>query len=208
MPINIKKLASSLALGLLLATPAMCADDPNAVDIQKVTFTFNSGDPNPTQMDIYGTGFGATAKPTVTIDGLLPNISLYTNTRITVTLAPPLLAAGNYRITVKSNAKSNGGDDSKKTGIFDATIAPPAPTVTLASLLGNKSCPANTYLSGFDALGGLSCTPLPAPPPSPAPAPSPAPGPNPAPAPAPAPSPAPAPAPAPAPSPAPGPNPV
>lgn len=196
--------SASLALGLLAVAPALRADDSNTLDIQKVTFTFVSGSSNPTQMDIYGSGFGASVKPTVTIDGILPNVSLFTDSRITVTLAPPTLNAGNYRVTVKANSKSNGGDDSKKTGIFDATIAAPAPApVSVATLLGNKSCPANTYLSGFDAAGNLSCTPLPAPTPAPAPAPAPAPSPSPAPAPAPAPAPSPAPAPAPAPAPTP-----
>jgi hypothetical protein len=79
MPSIFNKFSASLALGLLCVAPALRADDDkdkNDIDIQKVTFTFVSGNPNPTQMDIYGSGFGASVKPTVTIDGLLPNVSL------------------------------------------------------------------------------------------------------------------------------------
>lgn len=185
---------AGLAATLWMTAPLLRADDgSNGPSIQKVTFTFTSGSPNATTMDVYGTGFGSAVKPTVTIDGIVPAVALFTDQKITVVLGALNLSSGNYRVTVKSNSKNSGGDDSKKTDTFDATIVGPA---SVLSLVAGKSCPANTYLSGFDSYGAFVCTPLPSPAPSPSPAPAPSP------------SPAPAPAPSPTPSPAPGPNPV
>lgn len=169
--------------------------------ISKITFTFNSGSPFPSTMDIYGSGFG-TVKPTVLIDGFSRNATLFTDQKVTVDVATPRLDPGAYLVTLTPNSKSSSGDDSKKTVTFSASVG--LSPSGLLSLLAGKACPSGNFVTGFDNTGNLVC----APPPAPAPSPSPAPSPAPAPAPSPSPAPAPAPAPSPAPAPAPGPDPT
>ena len=172
-----------MSAALLGSAGRAMAQSGNPPAITKITFTFNSGSTSPSQMDIYGAGFG-TVKPSVTVDGLLPAVIQFTDQRVTVDFGSAILAPGTYLVTLTPNSKSSAGDDSKKTATFAATVG-----MSPASFLAGRACAPNTFLIGFDGSGGLVCQPAaapapasnpsPAPPPSPGPAPAPAPGPDP-----------------------------
>ena len=129
-----RSFASATTLGLFLmlscASAIVRADDGGKQQvpvIEKVTFTFDSGNPSPVQMDIFGKGFGNAFPPAVVLDGLDQSVHSFTDTHITV--APTKIAPGSYvlRVTRASNRrgdkKGDDGDDAdSRTAQFDATI--------------------------------------------------------------------------------------
>ena len=90
--------ARFLGVFLLLATfvpmQGRAEDSKNSSPvIEKVTFTFDSGNPNPVRMDIFGHGFGyGTAG--VNLAGISQTVSSWNDTHVRVT--PTALDAGSY----------------------------------------------------------------------------------------------------------------
>src|SRR5690349_3423514 len=108
--------ASILIYGLLAIAPAsLVAATPPVID--KATFNFTSGNPNPVSLDIYGSNFGALT-PTVTIAGVGQVVAAgHSATFIRINnpnLSLPL--AGIYRGTIVNN--SAGGPVDGRTGEF------------------------------------------------------------------------------------------
>jgi tail collar domain/collagen triple helix repeat protein len=104
----------SLVIGLLVALLAtastLLAEDNKPTKIDKVTFTYDSGNPVPVEMDIFGSGFGSHVTPTVLIDGLQQTVTMFTDTHIAI--APAGISSGAYRLRVVNNghhANENGG---------------------------------------------------------------------------------------------------
>lgn len=113
-----------LFAGLALAAGSaqrLSAKDGKPPIIQKVTFTFTSGNPVPTEMDIFGTGFG-TGKPFVSLDGFTQAVTLFTDTRVTVSPVN-VVDAGSYRLTLTRTPSSEGNG----TAVFDVTIGTVGP---------------------------------------------------------------------------------
>lgn len=120
---------------LLVSAPAsLRADDKDEQKtpiIEKVTFTFDSGNPSPVQMDIFGHGFGNALPPAVVLDGLGQSVHSFTDTHITV--APTKILPGGYvlrvtRASLKRGKDSDkGDDDDSRTAQFDVTIGAVGP---------------------------------------------------------------------------------
>lgn len=116
---------SVVQLILLIALAAipskLLADDDKQVPaIDKVMFTFDAGNPNPVEMDIFGRGFGRHVPPSVVIDGLDQSVTMFTDTHIVI--LPAGISPGAYRLKVTNNSHRRGDNDVKRTAEFDLTI--------------------------------------------------------------------------------------
>jgi hypothetical protein len=114
--------ATFLGLFLLLATFApiqVRAQDSKSSwpVIEKVTFTFASGNPNPVQMDIFGHGFGDGAVG-VTLAGTSQNVSSSSDTHVSIT--PSALNAGSYLLHLTRLPKNDG---ERRSVSFEVTLA-------------------------------------------------------------------------------------
>jgi hypothetical protein len=114
--------ATFLGLFLLLATFApiqVRAQDSKSSwpVIEKVTFTFASGNPNPVQMDIFGHGFGDGAVG-VTLAGTSQNVSSSSDTHVSIT--PSALNAGSYLLRLTRSPKNDG---ERRSVSFEVTLA-------------------------------------------------------------------------------------
>jgi hypothetical protein len=114
--------ATFLGLFLLLATFApiqVRAQDSKSSwpVIEKVTFTFASGNPNPVQMDIFGHGFGDGAVG-VTLAGTSQNVSSSSDTHVSIT--PSALNAGSYLLHLTRSPKNDG---ERRSVSFEVTLA-------------------------------------------------------------------------------------
>ena len=116
-----------LALFLTGASIELLAADRSAPVIQNVRFTFQSGNPSPTQMDIVGANFG-TVTPVVTLDGLKQAVTLFTDTMITVApVTPQTLAPGSYVLSVTNMTPAPGVSSASLVGEFDVTVGEVGP---------------------------------------------------------------------------------
>lgn len=108
---------------LLAGTSAeLFAFDKPAPVIQKVRFTFQSGNPYPVQMDIVGSNFGD-VQPAVTLDGLTQAVTFYSDTLVTIApLTPATLAPGAYLLSVM-----NMTNKAQLAGEFDVTVGTVGP---------------------------------------------------------------------------------
>jgi hypothetical protein len=121
--------AFAFAATILATAPAHAATQPV---INKATFIFQTGNPNPIELDIHGTNFG-TAKPTITIEGVQQTVATgNSDTFAKVTnpnLSTPL--SGVYRMTLTNNSEF-GLIDSRTTEYFveisDGAAGPAGPT--------------------------------------------------------------------------------
>ena len=115
--------SSLISIALLIAVFAipslLLAEDNKATTIDKVMFTYDSGNSTPVEMDIFGRGFGDRVAPSVTIDGLQQTVTMFTDTHIAI--APAGIAAGAYRLKVKNNTRE-GDDGSRRLAQFYLTI--------------------------------------------------------------------------------------
>ncbi|HET9791909.1 MAG TPA: hypothetical protein VFR08_11440, partial [Candidatus Angelobacter sp.] len=114
--------ATFLGLFLLLATFApiqVRAEDSKSSwpVIEKVTFTFASGNPNPVQMDIFGRNFGDGAVG-VTVAGISQNVSSSSDTHVSIT--PSALNAGSYLLRLTRSPKN---DSERRSVSFEVTLA-------------------------------------------------------------------------------------
>lgn len=114
--------ATFLGLFLLLATFApiqVRAQDSKSSwpVIEKVTFTFASGNPNPVQMDIFGHGFGDGAVG-VTLAGASQSVSSSSDTHVSIT--PSALNAGSYLLRLTRSPKN---DSERRSVSFEVTLA-------------------------------------------------------------------------------------
>jgi hypothetical protein len=114
--------ATFLGLFLLLATFApiqVRAQDSKSSwpVIEKVTFTFASGNPNPVQMDIFGHGFGDGAVG-VTLAGTSQSVSSSSDTHVSIT--PSALNAGSYLLHLTRLPKNDG---ERRSVSFEVTLA-------------------------------------------------------------------------------------
>jgi len=118
----------SLKIALLVALVAtastLMADDSKAAKIEKVTFTYDSGNSAPVEMDIFGSGFGNRVPPTVLIDGLQQSVTMFTDTHIAI--APAGISSGAYRLKVVNNSH-RGDDGGSRSAEFDLTIGAVGP---------------------------------------------------------------------------------
>ena len=116
------------AAALVLAAgdfQSLRADDSKTPVIEKVTLTFTSGNPIPTEMDIFGQNFG-TAKALVTLDGIPQTVTLFTDMHVTVSpLSPNTFAAGSYLLTLLRLTGGEGEDH--RTAQFHVTIGAVGP---------------------------------------------------------------------------------
>ena len=117
---------SAVQLTLLIALAVIPArlladDDKHVPVIDKVTFTYDAGNPNPVEMDIFGRGFGRAIPPTVVIDGLEQTVTMFTDTHIAI--APTGAFPGAYRLKVTNNSRRGGDDRFSRTALFDLTIS-------------------------------------------------------------------------------------
>jgi hypothetical protein len=111
-----------LAAGL---SQQLAADDQNPPAIQKVTFTYTSGNPQPTAMDIFGQNFG-TVRPAVTLDGITQAVTLFTDTHVTISpLSPTAITPGSYQLTLLR--LSGGKSEDQRAVSFDVTIGAVGP---------------------------------------------------------------------------------
>ena len=114
--------ATFLGVFLLLATftpmQVRAEDSKNSWPvIEKVTFTFASGNPNPVQMDIFGHGFGDGAAG-VTLAGTSQNVSSWSDTHVSIT--PSALNAGSYLLRLTRSPKN---DSERRSVSFEVTLA-------------------------------------------------------------------------------------
>jgi hypothetical protein len=84
--------------------------------IEKVTFTFESGNPNPVQMDVIGHGFGS-GGVNVTLAGFAQTVKSSSDTHVTVT--PSALSAGSYLLRLMRSAADN---DDRRVVTFEVTL--------------------------------------------------------------------------------------
>jgi Phage Tail Collar Domain/Collagen triple helix repeat (20 copies) len=118
---------SAVQLTLLIAlavipTRLLADDDKHVPVIDKVTFTYDTGNPKPVEMDIFGRGFERAVPPTVVIDGLEQTVTMFTDTHIAI--LPAGIFPGAYRLKVTNNSRHGGGDDrASRTAVFDLTIS-------------------------------------------------------------------------------------
>ena len=115
---------STTFLGLLLSLATFVPTHVRAEDnksswpvIEKVTFTFASGNPNPVQMDIFGHGFGDGAVG-VTLAGTSQSVSSSSDTHVSIT--PSALNAGSYLLRVTRSPKN---DNERRSVSFEVTLA-------------------------------------------------------------------------------------
>jgi hypothetical protein len=110
---NTREKSSATFVGLLLLLAVFIPGNLRAEDgktkspvIEKVTFTFESGNPNPVQMDVFGHGFGS-GNVNVTLAGNTQTVKSSSDTHVTVT--PSALSAGSYLLRLTRSA--NNGDE-------------------------------------------------------------------------------------------------
>lgn len=120
---------SSLQIALLIAVFAipsllLAENNKQATTIDKVMFTYDSGNPTPVEMDIMGHGFGNRVAPTVLIDGLQQTVTMFTDTQIAI--APAGIAAGAYRLKVQNNSHQ-GNDGGSRMAQFYLTVGAAGP---------------------------------------------------------------------------------
>ncbi|HWG49817.1 MAG TPA: phage tail protein [Candidatus Acidoferrales bacterium] len=118
----------SLAIALLVALAAastLLAEDNKAAKIDKVTFTYDSGNPAPVEMDIFGSGFGTRVPPTVLIDGLQQTVTMFTDNHIAI--APAGISSGAYRLKVVSNGHHSNDTGGSSSAQFYLTIGAAGP---------------------------------------------------------------------------------
>jgi hypothetical protein len=100
---------------VLVVGPAHAANPPV---INKANFIFQAGNPNPVELDIFGTSLG-TALPTVMIEGVLQTVAAGNSDSFAKVTNPNLSAplSGVYRMTLTNNSLS-GNIDSRSTTYF------------------------------------------------------------------------------------------
>jgi hypothetical protein len=142
--------ATFLGLFLLLATFApiqVRAQDSKSSwpVIEKVTFTFASGNPNPVQMDIFGHGFGDGAVG-VTLAGTSQNVSSSSDTHVSIT--PSALNAGSYLLHLTRSPKNDG---ERRSVSFEVTLVGAG---SGAGVQGPQGPPGPQGLPGIPGLAG------------------------------------------------------
>jgi hypothetical protein len=120
---RITTLAAAFALAACLSQ-RLEADDNKTPIVQKVTFTFTSGNPNPSEMDVFGQNLG-TGMPIVTLDGIGQAVTLFNDTHVTVSPLTPGIGPGSYLMTLMR--LTGGGNDAQRTAIVDVTIGAVGP---------------------------------------------------------------------------------
>lgn len=100
-------IAITLLIAVIAIPSLVLADDKQATTIDKVMFTYDSGNSTPVEMDIVGHGFGSRVAPTVLIDGLQQTVTMFTDTHIAI--APAGISSGAYRLKVQNNSHQDGG---------------------------------------------------------------------------------------------------
>jgi hypothetical protein len=121
---NTRERSLLIAITLLIAVFAipsllLAEDTKQATTIDKVMFTYDSGNSTPVEMDIVGHGFGNRVAPTVLIDGLQQTVTMFTDTHIAI--APAGISSGAYRLKVQNNSRQ-GNDGSSRMTQFYLTI--------------------------------------------------------------------------------------
>lgn len=117
--LSVIKLTLLIALAVI-PTALLADDDKQSPAIDKVTFTYDAGNPNPVEMDIYGRGFGGAVAPTVVMDDLEQTVTMFTDTHITI--APAGISTGAYRLKVTNNSHRGSDNGVKRTAHFDLTM--------------------------------------------------------------------------------------
>lgn len=118
-------LVIALLVALLATASTLLAEDNKAAKIDKVTFTYDSGNPVPVEMDIFGSGFGNRVPPTVLIDGLQQTVTMFTDTHIAI--APAGISTGAYRLKVVSNGHHSNDNGGSGAAQFYLTIGAAGP---------------------------------------------------------------------------------
>jgi hypothetical protein len=121
--------SSLISFALLIAVftiPSLllAQDNKQATTIDKVMFTYDSGNSTPVEMDIFGRGFGNRVAPTVTVDGLQQTVTMFTDTHIAI--APAGISSGAYRLKVSNNSHQ-GNDGGSRMAQFYLTIGASGP---------------------------------------------------------------------------------
>lgn len=111
---------------VVIAIPSLvvAADNKQATTIEKVMFTYDSGNSTPVEMDIVGHGFGNQVAPTVLIDGLQQTVTMFTDTHVAI--APGGISSGAYRLKVQNNSHQ-GNDGGGRMAQFYLTIGAAGP---------------------------------------------------------------------------------
>lgn len=104
--------AALAVFGLAIVMPGTAAADSNPPIVNKAAFVFATGNPNPVELDIYGTKFGANL-PTVMIEGVAQAVAPgHSDTFIKINNPNLSLPhAGIYRVTVVNNSQDGETDD-------------------------------------------------------------------------------------------------
>jgi hypothetical protein len=116
---------------ILAVAPAHAGTPPV---INKAHFVFQTGNPNPVELDIFGSGLGATL-PTIAIEGVQQTVAPGNSDTFAKVLNPNLSTplSGVYRTTVTNNSQ-NGSVDSRTATFYvelddaAATTGPAGPT--------------------------------------------------------------------------------
>ena len=111
-----------LAALVCFAGLQVAAAEERKLSIERVAFSFASGNPSPTQMDIFGKNFGA-GRPTVVLGGVVQTVSQFSEGHVVVApLSPAQLPAGSYRLTLSHKSKVQDHDDDDGTATFEVAV--------------------------------------------------------------------------------------
>lgn len=105
-----------LIAGFAIPSLLLAEDTKQATNIDKVMFTYDSGNSTPVEMDIVGHGFGNRVAPTVLIDGLQQTVTMFTDTHIAI--APAGISSGAYRLKVQNNSRQGNDGGSRMTQFY------------------------------------------------------------------------------------------
>src|SRR5437764_762978 len=110
---------------VLTILPAQAATSPV---VNKATFIIQPGNPNPTELQIFGSNFG-TALPTVTIEGVQQTVAVG-NSDTFAKISNPNLSTpldGVYRVTITNNSQGGNVDSRSTTFFADLDVPVPGP---------------------------------------------------------------------------------
>jgi len=102
----------------LTALAALSAQAANPPVVNKASFTMVAGNPNPTDLQIFGSSFG-TVLPTVTIEGVQQTVAAGNSDTFVKILNPNVSAPidGTHRVTITNNS-AGGSVDSRTTTFY------------------------------------------------------------------------------------------
>jgi tail collar domain/collagen triple helix repeat protein len=104
------------------STLQVAGAEERRLSIERVALSFATGNPSPTQMDIFGRNFG-TERPTVVLGGVAQTVTQFSDTHVVVApLSPGQLASGSYRLVLRTRSKGQDHDGEYGAAVFEVAI--------------------------------------------------------------------------------------